>query len=262
MRVAGLFDIHGNLPALEAVLVDVEHEGVDLVVVGGDVASGPMPAETLDRLLELGPRVRFVRGNADRELVDAYESWAAGSLTVSDDATPPQRSGAWAAQRLSAAHRELLATFRPSAELDLDELGTVLFCHATPRSDDEIVTAATTGERLAEALAASSARVIVAGHTHVQLDRLVGERRFVNAGSVGMPYENEPGAYWVLLGNEVSLQRTRYDYTSAAELIRRSGHPEAEDMVRESLLEPIGSAEATRYFDEIARERQRAFTAP
>ena len=257
-----MFDIHGNLPALDAVLVEVERAGVDVIVVGGDVASGPMPAETLDRLVELGDQAHFVRGNADRELADAYESWAAGALTLSDGATPPQSMGAWAAQRLTEAHRELLATFRLSVSLDLAGVGEVLFCHATPRSDDEIITAATTDDGLAEALAGCSADLIVAGHTHVQLDRLVGRQRFLNAGSVGMPYQDEPGAYWILLDAEVSLQRTVYDYAGAGEIIRRSGYPNAEEIVRESLLEPIGSAEATRYFDEIARRRRRAFSAP
>ena len=67
MRIAALYDIHGNLPALDAVLLEVASERVDLVVVGGDVASGPMPAGTLDRLQELSTPVRFVRGNGDRD---------------------------------------------------------------------------------------------------------------------------------------------------------------------------------------------------
>jgi predicted phosphodiesterase len=257
-----LFDIHGNLPALEAVLADVEREAVDLVVVGGDVASGPLPAETLDRLIELGSLACFVRGNADRELVDAYELWAAGALTPSDDAGPAQRMSSWAAQRLTASHRELLATFRPSVSVEMPGLGEIRFCHATPRSDEEIITAATTDEHLAEALTGVSASVIVAGHTHVQLDRLLGGQRFVNAGSVGMPYEDAPGAYWAVIDEEVSLRVTAYDYASAAEAIRGSDYPDAEEMVRECLLAPIGSAEATRYFDELARARQPAFAPP
>jgi len=73
MRVAALCDIHGNLPALEAVLADVAREGVEMIVVGGDVAAGPLPHETIEALMALGDRGRFVRGNADREIVDAYD---------------------------------------------------------------------------------------------------------------------------------------------------------------------------------------------
>jgi predicted phosphodiesterase len=256
VRIAALYDIHGNLPALEAVLVELERCEPDLVVVGGDVASGPMPAQTLDRLRALGARVRFIRGNADRELIDAYERWRAGALARSDESVPSlEPTAVWAAPHLSPAHRDLLATFTPSLRLGIARLGEVLFCHATPRSDEEIITSATSDEHLASALAHQPARLIVAGHTHVQLDRSVGEQRFINAGSVGMPYEDEPGAYWVLLDERVSLRRTSYDYAAAAEAINRSGYPQAQEMVRECLLEPIGSVEATRFFDELARAR-------
>jgi len=253
--IAGLFDIHGNLPALDAVLTEVERAGVDLIVIGGDIASGPMPAETLDRLLELGSRVHYVRGNADRELVNARESWTAG-VPPPSELTSREPAREWEAPRLRPRHRELLASFELSLSEAVHGLGEVLFCHASPRSDEEIITSLTTDELLTQALAGTSARVIVAGHTHVQLDRRIGRQRFVNAGSVGMPYEDDPGAYWVLVGEDVSLLRTSYDYAGAADLIRATGHPEAEDMVRECLLEPIGSAEATRHFDAIARTRR------
>ncbi|MFL5520719.1 MAG: metallophosphoesterase family protein, partial [Gemmatimonadales bacterium] len=68
MRVAALYDIHGNLPALEAVLAEARHAGVDEIIVGGDVVPGPMPRETLAALLELDVPVRFIRGNGDREV--------------------------------------------------------------------------------------------------------------------------------------------------------------------------------------------------
>jgi predicted phosphodiesterase len=261
LRAAALYDIHGNLPALEAVLAEVELSGADVVVVGGDVASGPLPAQTLDRLRALGPRVRFVRGNADRELADAYERWRAGALQADDEGAPSlEPTAAWAAPRLNASHRELLAGFSPSLRLDIDGLGEVLFCHATPRSDEEIITSATTDAYLEQALADEQAAVIVAGHVHVRLDRGVGAHRFVNPGSVGMPYEDQPGAYWALLGEEVELRRTSYDYAAAAEAIRASGYPDAEELINECLLEPVGAAEATRFFAELARKREPPLT--
>jgi predicted phosphodiesterase len=257
VRAAALYDIHGNLPALEAVLADVEGSEADMVVVGGDVASGPMPAQTLDRLRALGANVRFVRGNADRELIDAYERWRAGALQGEGETTPLlEPTAAWAAPRLHPSHRELLAGFRPSLRLDIDGLGEVLFCHATPRSDEEIITADTTDEHLQQALADERAAVIVAGHVHVRLDRSVGTHRFVNPGSVGMPYEDQAGAYWALIGEDVELRRTAYDYGAAAEAIRASGYPGAEELVSECLLEPVGAAEATRFFAELARKRE------
>ncbi len=257
MRVAALYDVHGNLPALEAVLEDVERAEVDVVVVGGDVASGPMPAQTLDRLATLGERARYVRGNADRELLDAYERFVAGALEPTDESVPSlEPTAAWAAQWLRPAHRELLATFKLDVRVG-GAHGEILFCHGTPRSDEEIVTAATSDAYLAGALAGESADVIVAGHTHVQLDRKIGAQRFVNAGSVGMPYEDEPGAYWALVGDdELELRRTSYDYTAAAEAIKATGFPAADELVRECLLEPVGSAAATSFFHELASKRR------
>lgn len=262
MRVACLFDIHGNLPALDAVLEESDVAAADLIVAGGDVAYGPMPAETLDRLAQLGKRVRFVRGNCDRHLVDAYERWAAGALATSERPSPPELTSNWAAARLSPSHRELLATFEPFVELALEGLGEIALCHATPRSDEEIVTALTDEQQLLEALADNTADIVVAGHTHVQLDRRAGRHRFLNAGSVGMPYEDAPGAYWLMLGPEISMRQTSYDYASAAEEIRATGYPEAEELVRECLLDPIGTADATSHFDRIARTRSAPFSSP
>ncbi len=248
MRVAALFDIHGNLPALEAVLDELEGEGVDTVVIGGDVASGPMPAETLDLLASLHIPVRFVRGNADRELLQAGGGEAPG-----DEGTRAEALTAWAAGRMEGRHRELLETFAPSLTLAVDGLGEVCFCHASPRSDEEIITRATPDSRLAAILEGCTAPLIVAGHTHIQLDRTLAGHRFVNAGSVGMPYEDEAGAYWALLGPDVSLRRSAYDYASAAQRIRASGYPGAEELIRECLLVPIGREEATRQLEEMAR---------
>jgi len=189
LRVAALYDIHGNLPALEAVLAPAE--GADLVVVGGDVVGGAFPAETLERLRGLGDRARWLRGNAERELLEQ-----------------PGRAG------LSDEQVGFLDGLPEHVELDVDGLGHVLFCHATPQNDVDMVTPLTPEARLARILADVRADAVVAGHTHMQDDRRVGPVRWVNAGSVGMPYEDEPGAYWALLGPEVELRRTEYDATA------------------------------------------------
>lgn len=242
MRVAALYDIHGNLPALDAVLVEVEDLGADLVLVGGDVALGPMPRETLERLLSLGARARFVRGNCDREL--------AGSDTDSEGLWA-ERSR-WTAAQLTEEQRTLLAGLPETAVVEVDGLGPTLFCHATPRSDEEIVTRITPEERLREVLAGVEQTVVVCGHTHVQFDRSVGSVRLVNAGSVGMPYEGEPGAYWALLGPDVQFRRTRYDLEAAATAIRTSGFPGAEEHAAENVIASASAEEATEFFERSA----------
>jgi len=216
MRVAALYDIHGNLPALEAVLPEVEAAGADLVLVGGDVASGPMPVETLARLQELGDRVRFIRGNADRVL----------DLEGLDD--PFVQARRWVAERLEDDQLDFLAGLPVDAVLDVDGVGRVRFCHGAPGSDEEGITSLTSDERLAGLLEEVDERVVVCGHTHVQFDRRLGEVRVVNAGSVGFPWEAQPGAYWLLAGPELTFQRTAYDVDEAVRRIRATGHPQTE----------------------------------
>src|SRR5438309_3009378 len=217
MSVAVLADIHGNLPALEAVLADVAQADPDLLMICGDVASGPLPVESLDVLRAL-PRARFVRGNADRGLVSAF-----------DGATLPRLPGPafdWCASQLSREHRDFLASFSEPVSVDIDGLGRVLFCHGSPRSDEEMMTSATPEGRLREMTAGSGADVIVCGHTHMQFDRVVEGVRIVNPGSVGMPY-GEPGACWALFGPDVDFRRTDYDRESAAARIGKSSWPDA-----------------------------------
>jgi predicted phosphodiesterase len=210
------------------VLAEAEREGCELLVFGGDVAAGPMPAETLDRLQALGDRARFVRGNADRE------------------------PGEWCEAQLTAAHRDFLASFEPTVSVDVDGLGPVLFCHGTPRSDEEIVTSITPETRLEEILAGVEEQIVVCGHVHVQYDRTVGARRLVNAGSVGLPYEGRPGAYWLRLGPGIEHRRTEFDLEGALAILRASRYPDIEEALRESLLEPVDPDEVTRYFEDLA----------
>jgi putative phosphoesterase len=238
MRVAVLSDVHGNLPALEAVLEDVGREAPDLVVVGGDVASGPLPVETIERLMTLRG-ARFVRGNADRGLVAGYDHTPLG-----DWAGP---AADWCAEQISKQHRDFLACFEDTVEVEVDPLGRVLFCHGSPRSDEEIMSVATPPERMRELLAGVDAEVVVCGHTHMQFDRRVDGGRVVNPGSVGMPY-GEPGAYWALLGPDVELRRTDYDRERAAETIRRSAWPTADEFARENVLAVPSVDEALAFF--------------
>jgi putative phosphoesterase len=246
VRVAALYDIHGNLPALEAVIAEVDEARADLVLVGGDVVTGPFPSETLERLGRLGDRAYFIRGNADRVLVE----------DVGEPTGPspwPERQ-AWTRAQLTDEQRRLLATLAHTAAMEVGGLGEVLFCHGSPRSDEEIITRVTSPERLSEIMSGVGQRVVVCGHTHVQFDRMIGGVRLVNAGSVGMPYEDEPGAYWALLGPDVELRRTEYDLERAAAAIRASGFPGADEFADEHVLHPAGADEATEQFERMALE--------
>jgi putative phosphoesterase len=249
-RVAAIYDIHGNLPALEAVLSDLEPLKPDLLIVGGDVASGPMPAEVLDRLAGLGNFVRFVRGNADREVVSAYDTGPAEIDARMDD--PVVHMSGWAAARLERWHRDLLASFSERVVVGIEGIGEVLFCHATPRSDEEIVTILTPDDRLREILSDIEQNMIVCGHVHTQYDRRLDRKRVVNAGSVGMPYQGEPvGAFWLLLGPGVEFRRSEYDLQHAVSEFRAIGYPAAEDMA-ESLLKPPDPKWVADFFERQA----------
>ena len=233
MRVAALYDIHGNLPALEAVLQDVRHAGVDHVVVGGDVLPGPMPRETLTRLLDLDIPVQFIHGNGDR----VVRLQMAGTETAE---VPEQFRDIirWNAQQLHPEDERLLASWPLTVRLEIPGLGETMFCHATPRNDTEIFTRLTSDERLAPVFEGVNASVVVCGHTHMQFDRTVGKIRVVNAGSIGMPFQQPGGAYWLLLGPDVQLRRTDYDLEKAAARIRSTGYPQADDLVDRYVLNP------------------------
>jgi putative phosphoesterase len=197
MRVAALYDVHGHLAALEAVLAEVPDDAV--IVVGGDVAYGPYPSEALERLRALGERVRWIRGNADRE------------LTPGEPGPADPGNVEWVRGRLSAEQIRFLHELPATLSLEVDGLGRVLFCHATPQNDVDVFTAITPPERVAPQLAGVDADVVVCGHTHMQFDRTIGDVRVVNAGSVGMAYEDAPGAYWALLGPDVEHRRTAFE---------------------------------------------------
>ncbi|HTI39663.1 MAG TPA: metallophosphoesterase family protein [Vicinamibacterales bacterium] len=224
-RIAVLNDIHGNLPALEAVLADVRAIGVDRIVVGGDVFPGPMPHLVLDSLWTAGPPVDFIYGNGDVALLECLAGGAPRHFPASY-----RPSLEWNARVLSDTARIAVAAWPMTMRVTMPSLGSVLFCHATPRNENEIFTAQTSDARLLPIIDAARADLVVCGHTHMQFDRSVGGTRVVNAGSVGMPF-GHPGADWLLLGDRVELRCTAYDVHAAAAAIMRSGYPGAEDFV-------------------------------
>jgi predicted phosphodiesterase len=232
MRVAAIYDIHGNLPALEAVLHDARSEGVTHVVVGGDAVLGPMPRETLDCLLDLDIPIQFIEGNCDRYVLAEMR----GTPT---DPLPEQirENIRWVAQQLDREHERVLASWPATVSVEIRELGEVLFCHATPRNDIEIFGSFTPEGRLLPVFQGVNASLVVCGHTHMQFDRVIGSVRVLNAGSVGMPF-GAPGADWLLLGPDVELRHTGYDVANAADRIRRTKYPQAEDFAARNVLQP------------------------
>jgi predicted phosphodiesterase len=218
--VAVLSDIHGVLPALDSVLAEPEVIDADRIVLTGDLAAGPLPVRTLDRLAALGDQALWIRGNADRELVALAQG---GAAEVPDPVSP------WAARQLRGDQVERLAGLPLSVTLPVAGLGTALFCHATPRDDEEVVLADSRPQRWADVLAPVPAEVavVVCGHTHMPFCRLANGRLVVNPGSVGMPY-GRPGAHWALLGPGVQLRRTEFDLPAAcAQIAADSGYPDA-----------------------------------
>lgn len=239
MRVAALFDIHGNLPALEAVLEEVERENVDRIVVGGDAILGPMPRETLQRLLVFERLVQFIHGNCELAVLAlmrakdeaAVTYWGTSSgAPMSEEYRPDFR---WNAQQLTE-YETVMASWPKTLRLDIDGLGSVVFCHGTPRSETEIFTRLSPESALLPIFAPFDGSLVVCGHTHMPFDRMIGATRVVNPGSVGSPF-GAPGAYWALLGPGVDLRRTVYDFERAAERVRATALPTAEKFADEVL---------------------------
>jgi predicted phosphodiesterase len=240
VRILALYDIHGNVDALDAVLADPRAADPDVVLVGGDAVPGPFAREALARLDALRVPVRWVRGNGEREVGEAVGAPA----PAPDDLAA--RTAAITAARLGDERARALGGLPLTVELD-----GVLFCHATPRRDDEIVTRLSPPERWAEALGGATAGLVVAGHTHQQDDRFVGEVRFVNAGSVGLPYEGDGAARWLWVGDgEPALRHTAYDAADAGARMLEAGWPD-EQSVAAALVDPVEPIVVTRFFEEL-----------
>lgn len=233
MTVATLYDIHGNLPGLEAVLAELRREGVDQIVIGGDVLPGPMPIECLDLLTQLQVPTHFILGNGDREVLARMRGcetdWYRNARQEWREPID------WTAHQLSTQHDKLIASWPATLSLNIGGVGDVLFCHATPRNDTDIFTRLTSEERLSPVFANVKEKIVVCSHTHMQFNRMVGKIRVVNAGSVGMPF-GRTGADWLLLGPGVDLRHTDYDLQGAAERLRRTHYPQASEFVEKYVL--------------------------
>lgn len=226
MRVAALYDIHGNLPALEATLAEVRAANVDLIVVGGDLLPGPMPRECLELLFAAGIPLRCLHGNGEREVL---ADLAGEDMSTVPEAFRPMMH--WNGQQLTVEQQRELRTWPGTLRADIDGLGDVLFCHATPKNDVDMFNKSSPSDaRLREMFGPVDAPLVICGHTHRQFERMLGDIRVANAGSVGMSLEG-PGARWLLLGARLAFRCTSYDIAAAAARIRMTDYPRREEFV-------------------------------
>lgn len=257
MRVAALYDIHGNLPALEAVLEEVRRADVDRIVIGGDVVPGPMARETLDLLSGLEVSTQFIYGNGELAVLAQIDAATPGAVTywgTTSGQPPPeplQELFRWTGRQLGRAHQQMLRRWPATLSFDHPVFGRLLFCHGTPHSETAAFTRLTPEDRLLPEFAGLDAAVVVCGHTHMQFDRVIGTTRVVNAGSVGMPF-GPPGADWLLLGDDIQLRHTPYDLADAAARVRATDYPHAEDFATRSILQPPTEEEMLRIFTDAS----------
>lgn len=257
MRVAVLCDIHAILPALDAVLIDVRQAHVDLIVLGGDVLPGPMPRETLARLSDLDTPVQAIHGNGELAVlaqVDAsdpsevsYWGTTAGSVLPE----PYREWVRWTARQLPPDDLSTLRRWPKTTRVRIDPIGEVLFCHGTPTSETDAFTRLTPEDALRPVFDGLGVPLVVCGHTHMQFDRMIGNTRVVNAGSVGMPF-GHTGADWLLLGPDVQLRHTSYDLAAAAACVRATAFPGAEDIAAKNILSSPSEAVMLEAFTRIS----------
>ncbi|WP_152362735.1 metallophosphoesterase family protein [Microlunatus speluncae] len=236
-QVAVLSDIHGVLPVLEAILAEPDVVAADKIVITGDHVAGPQPVEVLDLLAGLGDRVILVRGNADREVVALAH-------------TPDPRGypeSLWAGSVLRADQLERLAALPHPVTLELAGFGAVVFCHGTPRDDDEVVLVDSPVDRWMTVLGelGREIRFVVCGHTHMPYVRLVDRRTVINPGSVGMPYGTAGGAWALLRDGQISLRRTATDPAAVIDrVVRESAYPGVAGWAETYLTGAISDLEA------------------
>lgn len=244
MRIAALYDIHGNLPALEAVLRDVAGQDCDRVVIGGDVLPGPMSSECLAAIAKLPVPVDCIRGNCENAVLQQLSGKEPHGLPQS-----AREAMRWVGRQLTQEQVDWIARWPLSITLSTD-VGDVFFCHATPRDDNEIFTRRTPEEPLLPVFSGIGAAAVICGHTHMQFDRRIGKLRVVNTGSVGMPF-GRTGAFWVLIESDIQLRCTSYGLEEAAARIRNAPFPLARDFAERCVLRPPSEEEMLKLYQRV-----------
>lgn len=245
MKIAAIYDIHGNSTALETVLEEITKEDVDLIIVGGDVVSGPMPKETLALLQNVKVPTRYILGNAESEVLRYLNGEEIDGLSERAN-----EEAQWVSKQLSAENVEAIKGWSTIEKIQSNELGTLLFCHGTPRSDVEIFTKVTPDRKLEQLFKNVDASVVVCGHTHIQFDRDIENIRIVNAGSVGMPF-GKTGADWLLIDSSIHFKHTDYNLEKAAEQILKSNYPHAESFAANNVLKTPSESDAIKMLTKL-----------
>ena len=245
MKIAALYDIHGNAPALEAVLAEIADLQVDTIIVGGDVVAGPMPNECLDLLNAVEADIFYILGNAESDALTQL----AGEIVIGVTPGSPKEAE-WVAGELSGEHKLALQTWSDTVTMAVDGIGEVLFCHASPRNNVDLFSADSTDARMATLFGDVKAQLVVCGHTHMQFDLSFGELRIVNAGSVGMSFGRKH-AHWLLIDNAVHFMRTEYDLEAAATRIRTSNYHSAEDFATNNILTVPAKVDVLAFLAEL-----------
>lgn len=242
MRIAVLADIHGNLPALQAVLAELDRDPVDAIALAGDVVPGPLPAECLAALRGRPEPLHWVTGNGERDVVAAFDD-------AGDEGDPQAAAARHSAAALTAADRDWLAGWPP-----IVTLGSVCVCHGSPRDVDEVLTRDTPADVLREAVSGVDAALVVGGHTHQQMTRPLGHGPdYANAGSIGQPYEGVAAAFWMIVdGARPEPRRTDYDVAAAIERLRAGGYPDFDGYVEDALGPFADPAWVAAYFEHEA----------
>jgi predicted phosphodiesterase len=240
-KIAILADLHGNLPALEAVLAAIAAEGIERIVCLGDVATlGPQPREVIARLRALGCPV--VMGNTDAMLLAPPPAeGATGAEGAMGDAMRNEDFDRWSAAQLTADDIAYLRTFQPTLSVPLGDGLTLLCYHGSPRSFDERITAETEDAALREMLAATPAQLYAGGHTHQQMLRRHRDALVLNPGTVGFakdaippatPIRNPSWAEYAVIASDdgginVSLRRVPFDLVALFAAMDATGIPRA-----------------------------------
>jgi len=233
MRFAFISDTHGNLQSLELVLTDLQQENVDQIICLGDVASlGPQPREVIAHLREL--QIPIVMGNHDNYLLNPQ---------LTENHLPWLRAAElWCLEQLTTNELEFLRSFQPQLHLALDRNTTMLCFHGSLRSNEEFIYPDVSPESLDEIFGGQDAKILVGGHTHVQMVRQHKLKTFLNPGSVGMPFE-----FPMRGGDQHAIRRAEYaildmsdgriafdlhqipiNFEQLAKTVRASGFPNAD----------------------------------
>jgi predicted phosphodiesterase len=238
-RVAVLGDVHGNSVAFAAVVEEIRADPPDLVVLIGDLSWGVQPEETLALADGLADAL-FVRGNAESALLRLARG----------EASEPTETEAWMLEQHSPGRIEQIQGYAGAVSATVDGVGRVLFCHGSPRGDQELVTPATPDERMRALLAGTQLDVLVTAHVHLQFQRQVIGVTSMNAGSVGLQYGGTPAAYWAEIGPDIRPRQTPYDVDEAERRALSSGIPTA-DRIVQTLREPPSAEEIVEHAERL-----------